>query len=402
MLCAGILPINQMRDYIAPAAVIASRVPLHLLEAAYGLHITRQLDFKDNPNRPPTAHEMLTAYCMVKGYITNGTGRWDEFRACKELLRDFNDGRILFVAPPYSLLTPAVDYDPETSPAPAAPSHATVTAASTATGTGASGALAGAGLSEEFLAKWLVETEKVMMKKERVAERLAEAKVTAAAAVEEEKKKSQGLFGGVGGSGMVFGGKGWEIDDGDDSDEEREAGEAGGGESKKKEPKEKKEKKVRGEGEFEDGDKSSSDEEGDDDDDEDNSDDGRTNATLPDLEMSLHPRREHKRLKHWGKKNKKLRDKDSYGEENGVISYAAYSTTRVKGVLKEKERKRHEGRGLAGVEYTRAVLPHHLQPLSTQQPHQQQQQGEGEGEEEVMLKRKMAALSTKTATSSVN
>ena len=40
------------------------------------------------------------------------------------------------------------------------------------------------------------------------------------------------------------------------------------------------------------------------------------------------PRREHKRLKNWGKKNKKLRDKNPYGEENGVASYVAYSTNR--------------------------------------------------------------------------
>lgn len=83
MLCAGILPVNQMRDYESPASVIASRVPLAMLEAAYGMHIRRVLDIKDNPDRPPTCHEMLCAYCAVKGYITNGTGRWDEFRACK-------------------------------------------------------------------------------------------------------------------------------------------------------------------------------------------------------------------------------------------------------------------------------------------------------------------------------
>jgi hypothetical protein len=39
MLCAGILPVNQMRDYIEPAYVISSRVPMHLLEAAYGMKI---------------------------------------------------------------------------------------------------------------------------------------------------------------------------------------------------------------------------------------------------------------------------------------------------------------------------------------------------------------------------
>jgi hypothetical protein len=69
MLCAGILPVNQMRDYIEPAYVISSRVPMHLLEAAYGMKIRRLLDFKDAPDRPPTPHEMLEAYCALKGYI---------------------------------------------------------------------------------------------------------------------------------------------------------------------------------------------------------------------------------------------------------------------------------------------------------------------------------------------
>ena len=42
----------------------------------------------------------------MKGYITSGTGRWDEFRACKEVLVDFTDGRILCVATP-----PLKDFD---------------------------------------------------------------------------------------------------------------------------------------------------------------------------------------------------------------------------------------------------------------------------------------------------
>jgi large subunit GTPase 1 len=100
MLCSGILPINNMRDFVDPAAAISMRIPKHILEAMYGIHIIRDLDVFDNPNRPPTAHEMLYAYCKVKGYITNGTGRWDEFRATKELLRDFTDGHLLYITPP--------------------------------------------------------------------------------------------------------------------------------------------------------------------------------------------------------------------------------------------------------------------------------------------------------------
>ena len=100
MLCAGILPINNMRDHAEAAAAIACRVPQHLVEAVYGLRIKRLVDLLDSPNRPPSSTEVLAAYCEVKGYITNGTGRWDDFRATKELLRDFNDGRLLFATPP--------------------------------------------------------------------------------------------------------------------------------------------------------------------------------------------------------------------------------------------------------------------------------------------------------------
>ena len=100
MLLAGVLPINNMRDFVEPSTAISTRIPQHILEAVYGINIIRDLDVFDSPDRPPTSHEMLTAYCKVKGYITNGTGRWDEFRATKELLRDFNEGYLLYVTPP--------------------------------------------------------------------------------------------------------------------------------------------------------------------------------------------------------------------------------------------------------------------------------------------------------------
>ena len=100
MIAAGILPINQMREYVQPAALITSRIPLHLLNATYGISIQRVIDMNDSPDRPPTPSEFLCAYCRVKGYITSGTGRWDEFRACKQVLRDYVDGKLLFAMPP--------------------------------------------------------------------------------------------------------------------------------------------------------------------------------------------------------------------------------------------------------------------------------------------------------------
>ena len=46
------------------------------------------------------------------------------------------------------------------------------------------------------------------------------------------------------------------------------------------------------------------------------------------MPSSASSKREHKRVKMWGKKNKKLRNKNPYGEENGAVAYVAYSTNR--------------------------------------------------------------------------
>jgi hypothetical protein len=283
MLCAGILPINQMRDYVSPASVMSSRIPQHLLEAAYGMHIVRELDFKDNPDRPPNGHEMLIAYCAVKGYITNGTGRWDEFRACKEMLRDFNDGRILFVAPPFV-------ENPEDAESVAAADN------------------------------WRKETEHIMMKSARVAQRLAAQAHDAAHKPQQTHQHdpmaagaSAGVALGYTSGAMVFGDGNWAVgdDDADDNDEDGdlEMGEdsTAGGDAEK---------------------------------------------------------REHKRLKHWGKKNRKLRDKDPYGDKNGTVSYAVYSTNRARtGVVKtedEQTKRRQDPRATYGTEYKRPQHPHQM------------------------------------------
>lgn len=211
---------------------MVSRVPQHLLEAAYGINIRRVLDMKDNPNRPPTASEFLGAYCQVRGYITSGTGRWDEFKACKEVLRDFTDGRLLFVVPPPVYFS---------------------------SGSGGSGS--GSSVreldDEQMMAAWLRETEKTMAKG-RVADRIVMQKLREAdsqlAAIAEQ------------------------------DDEDGEAAAAG-------------------------------------------TEDGTSTSGAGGPAT-----REHKRLKHWGKKNKKLRDKTPYADDQdgGAVPHplVAYTTNR--------------------------------------------------------------------------
>ena len=259
MICAGVLPINQMRDYVEPANVIASRVPMHLLNAAYGMQIKRQLDIKDNPNRPPTGHEMLHAYCEVKTYITNGTGNWDEFRGCKELLRDFNDGRILFVASPPSLKQYVHKIDVNAPLATAVDERDYTYSAE--------------------MQRWLAETESLMLRKERVADRVAKEKIREIETEQRELLREE---------------------QGEDESEE-------------------------------------------------NDDD------KPRKHVS-------KRRECWGKKSRKLRDKDPYAVEKGTINYVAYTTNRPK-LNGEKQEKvtRHSTSKSYGTEYVnRALFPHHI------------------------------------------
>lgn len=338
MLCAGILPINQMRTYVDPATVITSRVPQHLLDATYGITIRKILDVKDNPSRPPTGSEMLEAYCRTKGYITGGTGRWDEFRACKEIIRDFCDGVLLHVCPPDGTLDQG---------------------------------------------RWLHETEKTILKSERVRERLANRRlkeatsniVTAGTGATAAVPSVFGppLTAGTGTSTepqFVFG-------DGKYDDEDEDDGGSGRGDGAK----------DLSEAEAEGGlepvavsvpagtvfDDESSDEE-----DSDGSSSAAGAGGAPAVVMGADgskPKREHKKLRHWGKKNKKLKEKDPYGEDSGAI-YHAYTTNRAGGAVPVPGKGRTSamrstravyktaaaadgGTTGGGAAFTRQKLPHH-------------------------------------------
>jgi len=302
MLCAGILPINQMKDYQEPAAVIASRIPQYLLEASMGIKIFRHLDPLDKKDRPPTPAEMLCSYCESRGYITNGTGRWDEFRACKDMLVWYTDGKLLNVAmPPFVNLTAS-------------------TAPESNTGTTTGGAAA-----TDIVQRWIRETERVMARRARVAERVAEqkTKASAAAIALEASREAAGLVK----SDMVF--------DFTPQPEAEVLVDANGYEFVEE----------------------SSDEE---------QDDNESQLT-----SSGKPKRDHKRLKTWGKKNRKLRNNDPYADVNSLV---AYSTNRAKGPStplvttgREKESgklMRHSTEHAYGTAYVRSVMPHHTDKVT--------------------------------------
>lgn len=61
LVCDGVLPIDQMREYTGPTELVARRVPREVFEGEYGIRIkTREEEEGGDGN--PTGLEVLTAY----------------------------------------------------------------------------------------------------------------------------------------------------------------------------------------------------------------------------------------------------------------------------------------------------------------------------------------------------
>uniref|UniRef100_A0A671FSL7 Large 60S subunit nuclear export GTPase 1 n=1 Tax=Rhinolophus ferrumequinum TaxID=59479 RepID=A0A671FSL7_RHIFE len=98
MTCNGILPIDQMRDHVPPISLICQNIPRHVLEATYGIDIIKPREDED-PNRPPTSEELLTAYGCMRGFMT-AHGQPDQPRSARYILKDYVCGKLLYCHPP--------------------------------------------------------------------------------------------------------------------------------------------------------------------------------------------------------------------------------------------------------------------------------------------------------------
>ncbi|KAF1813498.1 P-loop containing nucleoside triphosphate hydrolase protein [Eremomyces bilateralis CBS 781.70] len=99
LVCNGVLPIDQLREFVGPAGLIADRIPKEYVESTYGIKIpTRPLE--EGGTGTPTASEVLSAYARARGFFTTGLGQPDESRAARQLLKDYVKGKLLFCHPP--------------------------------------------------------------------------------------------------------------------------------------------------------------------------------------------------------------------------------------------------------------------------------------------------------------
>ncbi|KAI9818499.1 MAG: hypothetical protein M1827_000558 [Pycnora praestabilis] len=99
LVCNGILPIDQLREFTGPAGLVATRIPQSFFEALYGVKIhIRPLE--EGGTGIPTAEELLIAYAVARGFAKTGQGQPDESRAARYVLKDYVSGKLLFCHPP--------------------------------------------------------------------------------------------------------------------------------------------------------------------------------------------------------------------------------------------------------------------------------------------------------------
>ncbi|PBP24138.1 ribosome biogenesis GTPase [Diplocarpon rosae] len=99
LVCNGILPIDQLREFTGPAGLVAKRIPQHFLEALYGMKIHIR-PIEEGGTGTPTAEEVLSAYAKARGFTRTGQGQPDESRAARYILKDYVNGKLLFCQPP--------------------------------------------------------------------------------------------------------------------------------------------------------------------------------------------------------------------------------------------------------------------------------------------------------------
>ena len=99
LVCNGVLPIDQLREFTGPSGLVAHRIPQAFLENVYGMKILIR-PTEEGGTGNPTASEMLRAYAKGRGFATTGHGQPDESRAARYILKDYVNGKLLYCHPP--------------------------------------------------------------------------------------------------------------------------------------------------------------------------------------------------------------------------------------------------------------------------------------------------------------
>ncbi|ORX33681.1 hypothetical protein BD324DRAFT_595477 [Kockovaella imperatae] len=99
MVVDGVLPIDQMREYSAPAELLCQRIPRDILEGTYGIRIDVR-DEEDGGTGEVGWEEFLSAYAIARGMTRSSFGMPDTSRAARQVLKDYVNARLLYAHPP--------------------------------------------------------------------------------------------------------------------------------------------------------------------------------------------------------------------------------------------------------------------------------------------------------------
>eukprot|EP00892_Ulva_mutabilis_P007126 jgi/Ulvmu1/4786/UM020_0071.1 len=94
MVAAGVVPIDRLTDVLSSVSAIAARVSRQQMFAKLKITLP-QPKCHEEPDRAPTAHEILSAYATNRGWL-NGSGLPDQTRSARALLKDYTTGRLVF------------------------------------------------------------------------------------------------------------------------------------------------------------------------------------------------------------------------------------------------------------------------------------------------------------------
>jgi len=95
----GILPVDQMREHNGPVELLIRHIPRKIIESTYGINIIVRPTGKEDPDRLPTAEELLSSYAKMRGFMT-ANGQPDCPRASRYILKDYLKGKLLYCHPP--------------------------------------------------------------------------------------------------------------------------------------------------------------------------------------------------------------------------------------------------------------------------------------------------------------
>lgn len=100
LVCNGVLPIDQLREFSGPAGLVAHRIPQPFLENVYGMKIIIR-PTEEGGTGVPTGSELLRSYAKARGFAGTGRhGQPDESRAARYVLKDYVTGKLLYCHPP--------------------------------------------------------------------------------------------------------------------------------------------------------------------------------------------------------------------------------------------------------------------------------------------------------------